>query len=221
MLKELFGVFKEGDLYSQAVEDCQEMLGITREMFRESVKSLRNRGTAEVDLDVYATDQVINSFERDVRRKVMTHLAISGKAELTSGLVLVSIVIDIERIGDYAKNIYDLAVHHPARLQAGSFEEQVSEIEDAVDEMLDQAIESFKESDPELARKLMTDYKKQISKRCDELTFQMVQGKGGDLNASDQVTVALYLRFLKRIAAHSRNMATSVVNPFDRIGYPE
>ncbi|MFO7767910.1 MAG: PhoU domain-containing protein [bacterium] len=221
MLKELFGVFKEGDLYAQAMEDCHEMLDITRQMFRASVESLRRRDSAEIDLDVYATDQVINRFERDVRRKVMTHLAISGKAELTSGLVLVSIVIDIERIGDYAKNIYDLAVHHPARLQAGSREEQVTEIEGAVDEMLDQAIESFKESDPDLARKLMTDYKKQISRRCDEITFQFVQGVSTDLSAADQVTVALYLRFLKRIAAHSRNMATSVVNPFDRIGYPE
>ncbi len=221
MLKELFGVFKEGDLYSQAVDDCHEMLDITQQMFRASVESLRRRGTAEIDLDIYATDQVINKFERDVRRKVMTHLAISGKAELTSGLVLVSIVIDIERIGDYAKNIYDLAVHHPARLNAEGYEEQVTEIEKAVDEMLDEAIESFKESDPDLARKLMTDYKQQISKRCDELTFHMVQGKCEDLDAADQVTVALYLRFLKRIAAHSRNMATSVVNPFDRIGYPE
>ena len=33
--------------------------------------------------------------------------------------------------------------------------------------------------------------------------------------------VALYLRFLKRISAHSRNLISSVVNPFDRIGYRE
>ena len=35
------------------------------------------------------------------------------------------------------------------------------------------------------------------------------------------IAFALYLRFLKRIAAHSRNLASSVVNPFHRIGYPE
>jgi hypothetical protein len=26
---------------------------------------------------------------------------------------------------------------------------------------------------------------------------------------------------LKRIAAHSRNLISSIVNPFERIGYPE
>jgi len=33
--------------------------------------------------------------------------------------------------------------------------------------------------------------------------------------------VSLYARFLKRIASHSRNIVTSVVNPFHRIGYRE
>jgi phosphate uptake regulator len=67
----------------------------------------------------------------------------------------------------------------------------------------------------------MTEYKEAVSKRCDELTFDLVEGKHPDIKTPDQVTVALYLRFLKRIGAHSRNMITSVVNPFERIGYPE
>ena len=32
---------------------------------------------------------------------------------------------------------------------------------------------------------------------------------------------SLYSRYLKRIAAHSRNLISSIVNPFERIGYPE
>ena len=28
-------------------------------------------------------------------------------------------------------------------------------------------------------------------------------------------------RYLKRIAAHSRNLISSIVNPFERIGYKE
>ncbi len=221
MLKELFAVFKEGDLYSQALDECHEMLDISQKMYVASVDSLRKSDSADVDLDIYAADQKINAFERDVRRKVMTHLTISGKAELTSGLVLVSIVVDIERIGDYAKNIYDLAVHHPARLEAGSVEAELVPIERKVTEILDEAIYCFRNDDIELARQLMTDYKEEVSRRCNELTFEMVEGKYPDLAATDLVTVALYLRFLKRIAAHSRNMITSVVNPFERIGYPE
>ena len=33
--------------------------------------------------------------------------------------------------------------------------------------------------------------------------------------------LTLDYRYLKRIAAHSRNLVSSIVNPFERIGYPE
>ena len=39
------------------------------------------------------------------------------------------------------------------------------------------------------------------------------------LPAADAVTVALYLRFLKRISSHARNLVSAIVNPFPRIGY--
>ena len=35
---------------------------------------------------------------------------------------------------------------------------------------------------------------------------------------SDAVAFALYLRFLKRIASHLMNVATSIINPFHKIG---
>ena len=37
----------------------------------------------------------------------------------------------------------------------------------------------------------------------------------------EAAAVVLYVRFLKRIGSHSRNIATSIVNPFHRIGYQE
>ena len=46
-------------------------------------------------------------------------------------------------------------------------------------------------------------------------------GKIGDLEIGTASAVGLYARYLKRIAAHSRNLISSVVNPFERIGYPE
>jgi len=33
--------------------------------------------------------------------------------------------------------------------------------------------------------------------------------------------VALYMRYLKRVSAHLKNVATSVVNPYHRIGFRE
>tara|TARA_Y100000588_G_scaffold1576_1_gene2313 strand:+ start:2478 stop:2618 length:141 start_codon:yes stop_codon:yes gene_type:complete len=41
------------------------------------------------------------------------------------------------------------------------------------------------------------------------------------MNEPHRAAVALYTRYLKRIGSHSRNITTSIVSSFHRIGYPE
>jgi len=221
MFKQIFEIFKSDSLYEQALVECHEMLDIDLTMFKASIASLRKSDSAEIDIDIFAMDKKINEFERDVRRKIMTHLAIGGKEDVGSGLVLVSVVIDIERIGDYTKNIYDLAVHHPKKLYGGSIEDQLSEIEKISFNLFEKSTEAFKNQDIETARGLMGEYKKHISEQSDAITSEIIMGKIDDISIGTASAVGLYARYLKRIAAHSRNLISSVVNPFERIGYPE
>tara|TARA_B100000530_G_scaffold137650_1_gene86182 strand:- start:358 stop:1023 length:666 start_codon:yes stop_codon:yes gene_type:complete len=221
MFKQIFEIFKSDSLYEQALTECHEMLEIVREMFNESISSLRNSDTAEIPIDIYATDKKINEFERDVRRKVMTHLAIGGKEDIGSGLILVSVVIDIERMGDYTKNIYDLAVQHPRKLDAGSFEKTLSDMEKSTKEFLNKAIDAFKEQNIDSARELMIEYKTDIASTSNEIVNSLISGKNNDFSSEQAGALCLYARYLKRIAAHSRNLVSSIVNPFERIGYPE
>ena len=221
MFKQIFEIFKSDSLYEQALTECHEMLEIVRQMFNESMDSLRKSDTADIPIDIYSTDKKINEFERDVRRKVMTHLAIGGKEDIGSGLILVSVVIDIERIGDYTKNIYDLAVEHPRRLDAGNFEKTISEMENATKDFLNNAIDAFKEQDIDTSRKLMVEYKKDIVTKSNEIVNSLISGQNADFTSEQASTLCLYARYLKRIAAHSRNLVSSIVNPFERIGYPE
>ena len=221
MFKQIFEIFKSDSLYEQALNECHEMLDIDLTMFKASIESLRRSDSADIDIDIYAMDKKINEFERDVRRKIMTHLAIGGKNDIGSGLVLVSVVIDIERIGDYTKNIYDLAVNHPEKLNGGSLEDRLVEIEKISFKLFEDTIEAFKNQDIEKARSLMGLYKKNISSQSDNITKEIIMGKVDDLNVGSASAVGLYSRYLKRVAAHSRNLISSVVNPFERIGYPE
>jgi len=221
MFKQIFEIFKSDSLYEQALSECHEMLDIDLTMFKESIKSLRKSDSAEIDIDIFAMDKKINEFERDVRRKVMTHLAIGGKEDIGSGLVLVSVVIDIERIGDYTKNIYDLAVNHPKKLIGGSMEDRLSKIERISFSLFEESIYAFKNQDIEKARGLMGYYKENISSQSDAITNEIITGEVSDLDVGSASAVGLYSRYLKRIAAHSRNIISSVVNPFERIGYPE
>jgi len=221
MFKQIFEIFKSDSLYTQALSECHEMLDIDLTMFKASIESLRKSDSAEINIDIFAMDKKINEFERDVRRKVMTHLAIGGKEDIGSGLVLVSVVIDIERIGDYTKNIYDLAVNHPNKLSGGNVEDRLAEIEKISYKLFKESIHAFKNQDIKKASGLMGDYKEKISSQSDSITNDIITGEIDDLDVGSASAVGLYARYLKRIAAHSRNLISSVVNPFERIGYPE
>jgi len=220
MWKTLLGAFKKNNLYQQALAEACEMLETDGKMFEASVESLRRSDTAETAVDIYGLDKKINRAERDVRKKVMTHLVVSGGAELAHGLALVSVVIDIERIGDYTKNIHDLARRHPARLDAGPLEPLLSEIESGIADAFRDTIRAFKDNNEDLAREVMAEYKEEHSSNCEKIIDKVIEGQI-DLSPADAATVALYTRYLKRIGSHSRNIATSIVNPFHRIGYKE
>ena len=221
MLKEFFSLLKSDSLFEQAMNECHEMLEIVREMFNSSTNSLRSPKIEDHPLNIYEMDKKINHFERDVRRKIMTHLTVNPQQDLSSGLVLVSVVIDIERMGDYTKNIYDLAVKYPEKLSTGKYEDTISKMEDDVKNYLNQTIDAFKNQDIDLARKLMEEYKTDISAVSNEIVNEVVASKDSELSAGQASALCLYLRYLKRISAHSRNLVSGIVNPFDRIGYPE
>ena len=145
MLRDIINLLKKDDLQSQALAECHEMLGMCEEMVPTCVETLRRQDDASLDIDILTMDKKLNAFERDVRRKVMTHLSLGNNADLTAGLVLISIVIDIERIGDYSKNIYDLAQIHPARLDGGPLEDELQQLERESLDILSKASRSFRE----------------------------------------------------------------------------
>ncbi len=219
--KNVLSLFRKDDLFTQALEESHQMLDIDLQMFEASVESLRRWDDGTLPVDVYKMDKQVNRFERNVRRKVMTHLTVSGPADVASGLVLVSVVIDIERIGDYAKNIFDLARYHPRRLDAGSLEAEVTDIETRVAALFRLMVDAVKTSDVEKARQIMADYKQRLATECESVVVRIVSGEVTDLAAGDAATLVLYIRYLKRIAAHSRNLVSGIVNPFHRIGYKE
>ena len=125
MWRELLKLWKQDNLLKQAWDQSFEMLKIAQEMFLESVRILRESDEVEMIQEVKKKDKLVNKYEREVRRKVLTHLTVRGPIDVPAGLVLVTIIIDIERIGDYTKNIFDLAVNHPERLPGGKFEEEL------------------------------------------------------------------------------------------------
>jgi phosphate uptake regulator len=218
MFKKWLMLFKKDTLMNRAYQRSFEMLDITQAMFKEAKESLRQREDCEIDLGIKKTDKKVNSYEREVRRMVINHLAVIGAADLPSGLILVSIIIDIERIGDYAKNMVELALDHPGKLHGGEFEEIISRLEIGLEDNFAQTKKCFVDADAELARELLDKYA-WVNDACDEIVTDVVKQKDESIKPGDAAALALYTRWLKRINSHLRNITTSVVNPFDRVGF--
>lgn len=202
----------------QAYQRSFDMLDITRAMYMEGKESLRNREDTEIDLKVKETDKEVNNYEREVRRMVFNHLAVRGTADLPSGLALVSIIIDIERIGDYTKNMVELALDHPGKLHGGEFEEDIIRIEAAVDDSFIQTKSCFEKGNANEALELLEKYA-WVNDACDDILVAVVKEKDPNIRPGDAAALVLHVRWLKRINSHLRNITTSVVNPFDRIGF--
>jgi phosphate uptake regulator len=174
MLKELFDLFRKESQLNQAFDRSWEMLKEDREMLVEAMRSLRERDDARLELDIYAKDQLINAYEREVRRKVFTHLAVTRDRDLHASLVLVSVVIDIERIGDFTKNIVELALHHPQRLDAGPFEPTLRKIETTVKTMFALLIDALPVNDEAKAREVMSEHW-WISRKAEEIITTLIE----------------------------------------------
>ncbi len=218
MIKEILSIFKSNTLMDRAFQRSYDMLDMTYKMFRQAKQVLRETEHNRVDIDISDEDSEVNKYQREVRKDVFNHLVLTDGEQLTSGLILVSIVIDIERIGDYTKNIVEIAQNHSQRLHGGKFEDDLLKIEDSVDENFKRTIDVFKNSDEDAARELIKEFK-WISKVSDEDLMALIRETDPSITAGSAVALALYFRSLKRINAHLRNITSSVVNPFHRIGY--
>ncbi len=207
-------------LLNQAFEETKDTLHTCKEMYEETVRSLRYSDSADLKMDIYKMDKQINFYQQEIRRKMLTHLSISSQKEINTALVMISIVIDVERIGDYTKNIEDLAKRHPQRLNAGKYEEIIKNLEEEVESKFVQVTEAFSSLDVESARGVMGEHRS-ITKQCDKIINELVSTSFPDMPSNDLVALALFVRYLKRISSHLTNIASSVVNPFDRIGFKQ
>lgn len=218
MFKNLLNIFQKNTLLDKAYERSYEMLDITSNMFIEIKKRLREDEKHKFSFDIRNRDIAVNKYEREVRRNIFNHLCVSGMDNLNSGLVLVSIIIDIERIGDYTKNMVELAESQTSVIKGGKYDKDLKRIEKAIEDTFIRIRQIFEDADNKKAEELLLDYK-WVNKTCDKHVEDYLNERDRSVSTGEAVALVLYFRYLKRINSHLRNVASSVVNPFHRIGF--
>jgi len=112
MWKEIRNLWTSDNLLNEAWDLTYEAISIDAEMFDDATDALWGDNHKTVQRLIFKKDKLINKYERDIRRKVITHLTVQGNDSLAAGLVLSTVIVDVERIGDYIKNIVDLTEMH-------------------------------------------------------------------------------------------------------------
>lgn len=218
MWKEIKNLWTSDNLLKEAWDMSYEAIKLDQEMYEDAIESLWGNPTKKTQKLIYKKDKLINKYERDIRRKVITHLSVQGGMNLAPGLVLSTVIVDVERIGDYIKNIVELAEMHPEEIKADQLRDVLHNLEGGIKNLFVKVPICLEDGDENLALDLYLNTR-EVGKTCDEYIRRIITKEISGLEAHSAAVMVLYFRYLKRINAHLRNIVSSVINPFDRIGY--
>ncbi len=170
---------------------------------------------ASVGKQISVSDVGINRAQRKVRKELVVHASVHGpRADLPMVLSSMSIVKDAERIGDYAKNIWDIA-DAGIDLSSAADIDQLRKYRDTTSAAIGEAARVLRERDVEAAHAMIQEF----DKVQDEYDAGIRRQLDSEESPTDAVARALLFRHLKRINAHLMNILTSLVMPVHRLDY--
>ena len=216
MLRELLAIFRSDKPLAEMGKNFAEMLRLTYEMTIKAGDIFFGESLAPDERTrIYQQDVQVNKLERTIRKQLIAHLSLGHPASLPYGLLLMSLVKDVERLGDYAKNLSEVRDYHTDPLPDDEYVAVLKEIRIGVERAFAMTADVFAMSDRERALNLIREGR-DLGHRCESL-FQRVAGS--NYNARMATAVVLGTRFYKRIGAHVLNILSSVVMPLHKLDY--
>lgn len=213
----IFDWFKRLDPEVKGLQEVtrkfEQMLEDGRHVFDAAANGLLGGTDPEVIRgDLFETDARINRTEQEIRRQLVVHGSVHGSMNLTELLVTMSLVKDAERIGDYAKNLFDLVVVQ-ARLLDEEERQRLIVLKDKISKLLVRVRNLYEEQDEGAARRFLEDADA-LEDECDAAVHRLLAVEGR--NAAGSV---LTYRYFKRVTSHAGNIATSLVMPVDKLDF--
>ncbi len=192
-----------------------EMLADCRHSFDLATDALLTGIDPEsVAEEIRTTDHRINAAEKELRSELVVHVSVQGAGDIGTVLGYTLTIKKLERIGDQAKNILDLAEEGVSFATAEDLNE-LMKIRREVSEM-------FGQVGLLLVAPITSDVEDNW-KHVDELR-QFCEGKVREYLHSDRpghevVPRAIYYRYLKRIVANLGGVVTTSTEPLTNQDY--
>ncbi len=217
MLKELLSLFRTDNAIARMGVDFGKMLdlsyGIT---VRAGQVFFEETSREDERAEISKRDRRINKLERRIRKQVIAHLTLSmDTSDVPYCLLLMGIVKDVERLGDYAKNLAEIHDAGGAPLPDDENAKELREIRAIVERTFGAVNEVFATSDSEAARKLIGEGLG-VGPRCDALICRVAEST---YDAATTTSIVLGARYYKRLESHLLNVLSGIVRPLHKLNY--
>ncbi len=216
MFSNLLQLWRGKDFLNEVLKDFEGMLNNAENMFIPVVQKLvHDQDTPNLKEKIYAIDKKINEEQRNIRKRVTAHLALQPLIDTSTCLLLMSVVKDAERLGDFCKNLFEVTAFLNKPIDKAKHKSLFHNIEKDITNLFQQAKMAFIESDTDEAKESW-EQKKIIVNRCEIIIEKLAKS---DLPANEVVCFVLMARYYKRIAAHLTNISTAFILPLTDIDY--
>tara|TARA_B100001123_G_scaffold356661_1_gene410439 strand:- start:1370 stop:2062 length:693 start_codon:yes stop_codon:yes gene_type:complete len=217
MLLELLSIFRTNNPLRAIGDSFAKMFTITNEMTISAGNMLfEGHANPELRTLLYQKDREVNKLQRTIRKKVVAHMSVAGhRADVPYCLLLMSLVKDVERLGDYAKNLSEVIDLRHSVLPDDEITSELGEIRSGVESAYQLALDVFTTSNSERAIELIAQGR-DLAHRCDALLGKISRSK---YDAASTTAAVLATRYYKRIDSHVLNILSAVVMPLHKVDY--
>ena len=207
--------FQSGESALDHIErEVLGMIGSCRHSFDLAMSALvSDADITPVGDEVRATDREINGVEETVRRELVVHMAVSGSDDIGAVLGFLLVVKKLERVGDQAKNVFDLAAEG-VRFSGAEDYDRFVDFRNQVSAVFADAMAVLSHPD-EADPTTMIERSQVLMDTFDGLVNELIHS---DVPASYAVPRAMLFRYLKRIVANLASVVTTMTDGVDRMG---
>ena len=165
MFSNLLQLWRGKDFLNEVLKDFEGMLNNAENMFIPVVQKLvHDQDTPNLKEKIYAIDKKINEEQRNIRKRVTAHLALQPLIDTSTCLLLMSVVKDAERLGDFCKNLFEVTAFLNKPIDKAKHKSLFHNIEKDITNLFQQAKMAFIESDTDEAKESWEQKKKIVNR---------------------------------------------------------
>lgn len=214
MLFKFFSASDSDSGFDHIVSRSVAMLADARHSFDlATLAVLTDAGADGVATDIRETDDRINLTEQELRSDLVVHVTVRGGADIGSVLGYTLLLKKIERIGDQAKNILELAEQGVSLADSPDIEELLAGRQ-AISSLFVEVGELLSASDVDAAA--VADFASRADAVAVSHGAKIEQFMTSDRPGREVVPLAVYHRYLRRIVANLAGVLRDASQPIQR-----